>query len=473
MTALNTNRFPSQRHMRRAGISLLEILISIGIVGIGLIGVAALIPLAHHKANEGVNKDRMSAVARRAFRDFKVRGFDQVGSLHPLANDALWVPAPAVPGSNASPATIYYQAETFASLSDPRDVNRAGWQLRKQTYCFDPLGVADKNWVASAYRAANSNGLPKPNEFPSISPKLGTIANTISIPRVSIRAQRGVGGPMPFPQADRIFRVQDDLNFTISPEDKSFPRTQQYFQTDLNSDKLPDAARRMNSGDFSWMATLVPETRTVFDPMTGLPATFFPTDSDRYKLSIVVFNKRVLFSRLLTQNTNANLAANQFNQEIIGRVFAPDESNFTASSGGATKEVHIEPTFVYRPQEEWQIGDNIPAGITWSDVNVGNWVCLIQLPTGQPNNSYGNPYSNAILKWFQVIATDKPDGNSGQVILTLTGPDWTFYPADPNSRPSPPFPPAGDYHTYAVFVNNVATVFEKTVHLHTTSAFAQ
>ncbi|MFC1759809.1 hypothetical protein ACFL2H_13755, partial [Planctomycetota bacterium] len=344
------------RASRRAGISLLEILISIGVVGIGLIGVAALIPLAHHKATEGVNTDRMAALGRRAFREFEIREFDRPGV---FGTNALWIGAPSQVGAlneTAQNISTYYLP---LGGPDP-DINYQPRQIRRQTYCFDPLGVADRNWVANGLGASNANALPVPNQFPSIAPAVGSLASTpaLSIPRVTVRRERGaIGIPavpdptMTFPHADRVFRIQDDLQFSIPSDNESLPRRQETLQSDLNGDRVPDYARRLNAGDFSWMATLVPETKSMPAPNgTTLPNMVFPTNSDRYTLSIVIFNRRVLFSNLLTQGGDANFAANQFNQEILGRVLAPGESPYTSLSNGATKEMHVQSMFNYLPQ---------------------------------------------------------------------------------------------------------------------------
>src|SRR5690606_7824428 len=61
----------------RQGIGLLEVLISIGVVALGLLGVIALIPLAQHRAIQGAVNDRAALVGRRAFREFRIRGMDR------------------------------------------------------------------------------------------------------------------------------------------------------------------------------------------------------------------------------------------------------------------------------------------------------------------------------------------------------------------------------------------------------------
>ena len=51
-----TDRFAS-----RAGVTLIELMFACGIVLVGLLGVAALIPLAGFEIDRGLTADRMSA----------------------------------------------------------------------------------------------------------------------------------------------------------------------------------------------------------------------------------------------------------------------------------------------------------------------------------------------------------------------------------------------------------------------------
>lgn len=69
-----------RRPARRTGISLLEVLISAFVITIGLLGVAALMPVGHLQTARGARADRAGAMSRMAFRDFKVRGMAQVGN---------------------------------------------------------------------------------------------------------------------------------------------------------------------------------------------------------------------------------------------------------------------------------------------------------------------------------------------------------------------------------------------------------
>jgi hypothetical protein len=59
---------------KRRGISLLEVLISIFVLAVGLLSVAALIPAGRHEIAQGSRLEYASMIGRAAFRDLKVRG---------------------------------------------------------------------------------------------------------------------------------------------------------------------------------------------------------------------------------------------------------------------------------------------------------------------------------------------------------------------------------------------------------------
>ncbi|MBW3598289.1 MAG: hypothetical protein KY475_13580, partial [Planctomycetes bacterium] len=56
------------------GVSVLEVLISIGVASIGLLGVILLVPLADHQMNRGFMLERASQTGVNAVRDFEARG---------------------------------------------------------------------------------------------------------------------------------------------------------------------------------------------------------------------------------------------------------------------------------------------------------------------------------------------------------------------------------------------------------------
>ena len=161
----------ARRH--RAGISLLEIMISIGIVGIGLIGVAALIPLAHYKAAQGVQEDRKTLFGKRAFREFHVRGMDR-------------------PGSIGSPLWFWDRPDG----QQPFDVQG---RLVRQVYCLDPAMVA-----AAREQGKSLYTFPSGLQCPWTVPRLTLLHSPLEM--------SGVQPPMmTLAQAEEVFTLRDDL----------------------------------------------------------------------------------------------------------------------------------------------------------------------------------------------------------------------------------------------------------------------
>jgi type II secretory pathway pseudopilin PulG len=96
----------SRSHLRR-GISLLEVLISMGILTIGLVSVLALIPAGRSQALKAGALDRSVALAQNAAADFITRGFlrpagwgsaptGSIAIFDPLDKSGFWGPLPGV-----------------------------------------------------------------------------------------------------------------------------------------------------------------------------------------------------------------------------------------------------------------------------------------------------------------------------------------------------------------------------------------
>jgi Tfp pilus assembly protein PilV len=234
---------PTRPHAAgRAGITLIEILVSLGVLAVGLVGVATMLPLALHQSREGVMEDRKAAAGRRAFREFQVRG---------MANPENWV-------------------GDLGIIPDQRGTHH----VERAAYCLDPLGVAaatvDRSLAASvAYFPADA-----------------AAASVPVMARISLSAQPGRGTlaafrngnltpvPMSLWQAEEVFTQQDDLIFT-APEEDVLPPAQDWL---ANGDVV---VKRMSEGRYSWFATLLPDAAAANDPL-----------QDLYHLSIVVTAER-------------------------------------------------------------------------------------------------------------------------------------------------------------------------------------
>jgi hypothetical protein len=401
-------RAPYRRPHDRRGISLLEIMISIGVVGIGLIGVASLIPLAHYKASEGVREERKALFGRRVFREFLVNEFHRPGSWQgPNQGTPYWA--------------VFNGQHPYQPVYNPLT-----GRVLLQTYCFDP------HWVAA--RLAGS--FPTSGTFPEVGP-----ANLV-VPRVtvlayrpevlreslllhgatpavaSLRAAGFVGSPTPMSlaRADEIFRIHDDL-IVEPPDNPNDIARQSYLSESSSAYPVPQAFKRLAHGGFSWMATLVPELNSAVDPSN--PTVFLAYLTNRFKVSIVVFNQR-------------NLTSN-YAEEVVAQVAVPPNSLMT----GAIKELVINELGQVPP---------VPENVGVRHIRGGDWVALVQklpLPAPQP------PYTR--LLWYQVVSTDEQTSDTTMTRqLSLAGPDWN---------------PDWSQPIYAIYLRNVEAVFEKSVEI--------
>jgi hypothetical protein len=172
----------------------MEVLISLGILSVGLASVVALIPAGGSQAKLSVIEDRRAALGYAAMADAISSG---------ILNPARWSAIPAAP----------------------------------YTIAIDPLGQ-------------NLAGTPR---FPATI----TLVDLAGI----------VAGSA---DAEAVFRSADDLVYDTSQSEDD-PAIPKYF---------PGTSRRLSEGNFSWLATLLPE------PSGG--------STQYYRLSIVCFYKRAI-----------------------------------------------------------------------------------------------------------------------------------------------------------------------------------
>lgn len=204
-----TRRQLSERFLahRRRGLSLIEVMFSIGIVAVGLLGTLTILPVAGHRVTQGTVADAADRAARNATREFDIR------NLRRIAN---WV-------------------DNGGAYST---VNNGG---QYGAYCLDPFGVLAGQNIFPYIAAAGTE--PRMRRVTLYS-QLKDPPNT---PNVISHAQ-----------AMRIFFLRDDLIFDIPP-DGSLP-TQVF---DVDNTFTPE--RRQADRKFSWMATIAPKTGSSSD----------------------------------------------------------------------------------------------------------------------------------------------------------------------------------------------------------------
>lgn len=398
---------------RRRGVTLLEVLFSIGIVAVGLLGVLVIIPLAGSRSTQGMIADGADRMGRNAVRMFDVQHMrDPTAWAYLVPTTKLYhAYGKADPAAPALP--------TYLWKPGPADLPRA------RSFCIDPLFIS--NQLASS----GSNPIPVEtrlfpyyNEgFSASSPPAGVDAR---LDRISLYAVPGGTAGMSLEQAISIFMGSDDLVFSLGTDRTAAP--QQKFDS--------TSGKRQFEGKFSWMATLTPVfTALETDPPSAIKRDVAP---ERYVLSIVVLHRRDLAL------TSGGGSASEPDNERLVRV-----SSF-ASEGYGGGDVELA-THVGRPECDLTC-------------RVGQWVMLSAMVNIAPSTP------TPVFRWYRVMAVDEiqqasPTGPYTRNV-TLQGFDW-----DNILRLQMLASPQATM-TQATLLNGVVAVYEKTIELETSSMWS-
>jgi hypothetical protein len=328
----------------------MEVLISMFVLAVGLLGVAALIPAGRHEIVEAAKLDNASMVGRAAFRDIQVRGY---------LNPTGWVMDPS---TTASYSLVYHP--TTAPAKPFTSYNSGGPQpesARYVGYVIDPLGLTLPT-------------LPFANVFPASA----LLANPMPAPpliRIAPFAATTISGPQRYALFDSLCRSTFDQVLQPNAQNKDLPPTPRWFQPGGT------AARRMNDGNYSWIATIVS------DP-TRLATTADVT------VSVAVFYKRDL------------------------------------SSGGMDEvERQVEFPIANTPQSVsgWLRILDVPRDLNnkLKPVKPGQWIMLAgsKAATSDPDSSV---FQYGYYRWFKVISAAPPEASGGvyNQQINLANPDW-------------------------------------------------
>jgi hypothetical protein len=266
------------------GVSLLEVLISIFVLSIGLLGVAALIPVGRHAIEEAAKSDRAAACGQAILNDIKVRG---------MLRPHDWRKA----GDNAKLGVVPDSAGQYKS-------ERRGL-LHGESYAIDPTPLG-------------STEIPNFNDFPynPITPGTPLAPGPPGLSGRWTRIQRvsWVGLPLNQLFTSAVFGWRDDLIIQVPPDETQRPR-QLFVTYNGGIDALefpivpapsgnPLPLSPDNTGNYSWMVTVTPSSEGHdfvhyavpgkyggTPPHDNLPYSY-SANTPVYTVSVVVFYKR-------------------------------------------------------------------------------------------------------------------------------------------------------------------------------------
>ncbi len=437
----------------RSAVTLVEVVFSIAVILIGLVGLVSVMPLAGYRAQEAVTMSIGASFGDAVLKEIQMRRW--------IRNLALidYSTLEAVkyePGLTTGPSLTLTDANADPNLHP-----------KISAVCIDPLYIADRvdqnepflsvigyndavfpYYASTPLNAATHDPLLNPSEpNPVASPGTNTWPTAQPrMRRVGFGSLSGFTRPFTFPdtlivgleQARTIVESQNDVVFT-RPKDRS----ENARVNGLQAGGL-EYGRRAPSGEYSWIATISP-----------LPGNRFAS------VSVVVTRNRDR-ARDYPSTPETDPRDNGVNERIAYVTFA---SGF---SGGAGGTVHLTSS-----------------ANTATSLVAGDWVMLSRriptVPTPPPPQL---PYVD-FHRWYRVVAVDGepeeftplsstlletggaplPDPGFARTPVwrhkvLLDGPDWSFGFPVPGSAD-------GTFvdNTFATIMTDVVSVTERVIPL--------
>ena len=451
----------TQRQPKHRGLTILEVLISIGVAAVGLLGALALIPLATNLAQQGLDSDAKATLGTSSVATFEI---------YAMNRPDRWLYADSTTVQDSSSYSYPpYIPPLQGFVIDPRFVNR---------HQLTSGGVSTRNSAIFPYVIdRQANGEPA-------GPSTALVGNEIGrrLYRVSLSNVQGALN------ADAVFSTADDLVFQSGSSEESPRPIYDYSpgldgewgvqNTDDDNDGFVDnpseagfpgsddfELRRQARGEMSWIAMVVPEivdrgrdvawgTAGLDDDGDGntddISEYLNPASDDRsvrvYTLYIIVMADRDV---AFVQSTDSEriAAVAQFYGGGDIRIEADE-----ATEGGRLADV---------------------------EVNEGDWVMLTKMmavDSDTPDGLATTDIVQPVVAWYRVIRSADPvitgTAAAGDRVfardITLEGPGW-----NPDQTPDPRTVTShrlltgsvSNYETQVVVMPDVVAVYQKTIKL--------
>ncbi len=413
-----------------------------GILVVGLLGVASLFPVGGHYMQQGDIADRAGAIAQAALDDAIVRGYlnpenwfmldidlvKNMGSIQPvnvskaLRGGIANSNSPAANGLGSLYLNGFYGAAYVidplgmaAVLEEPPPPNNALspqnliWQgqsesCRARRFPSTDVGIpfnVNAQTTASWWPWDLSSAQPGFVTWPVR--RVSTAIDWNRFNNTSFRTQ--------LPAAEKFFSTSDDLAL-IMPENGDDP-TRGRWQT-WNNGGAPQAAARQSRGDYSWLISVSPGSSEARDALATQP------DAYQYDVSAVVFYKRVL--------GRGYAGALEAERLVQAKVVS------TSTAGGELLLERFYPSGATAPTGLPTGAADEPNQTPFEDLRAGEYILL----TGpHPLSTARRPM--LFLQWYRVLTIEDsgspnlngtvlPLNRENRVLVSLRGPDWPWQP---------------------------------------------
>jgi hypothetical protein len=437
------------------------VLISMGILTLGLLGAAALFPVGGYYMQKAVIADNGSALAQAVMSDVVARGIVNPKAWMvyiPNANGTkpyqLQFPSDGIftsnPGAKRGTFTRPFARTLGEALTSQPTASTDGTLISRQfgnAYVIDPLYVAKaverpsqpSNLVAYGFPASaawTAPGRTAPAPYapyylaPEWEPWKSSTTSLTSFDRVwpirRVSLQDASGWQMDVSSAEHYFVGNDDLAADLPTRDDRAAR-QNWDAVDLDGDGDVDPLGRQWTGDYSWIVCVVPTTNDARNGLARNPEAY------SYEVSVVVFYKRALPSTTAFRSSQPEAAGNE--RTVAASVVS------TGLNGG---EVLLR-----------NVGDN--ATNPFEQLRKGEWMMLCG---PHPTSTVTQP--RFFLNWYQVLSIENERSDiindpTTERLVAVRGPEWPWQPAA-----------SGDLRDYYDLPNSVCGgIFRGAVAVHT------
>lgn len=433
----------------RVGTTILEVLFATGIVIVGLIGIASILPVAIRNSTQSNTSAEGLSLGLAWADSFLVRGLHQPrpansdpafrwvwyrdyggrnvslgwenalhdfpfsGSTDPAVSacwERVWKPSPLA-------------RRTPSRSSNATSITKVDRIWGRLPVCIDPYFMTSTTTVGRMTSANGGNtqairpGGYRAAVFPYYDDGFNPLVNPLSIsqPTTPIDQPRmlrvslafGQQAPTSLPPAgpppsghlasrqliQNLFSSVDDLAGDTYQEadavDRTSPIAKRLFRTipDAGGNELP--LRSLTQGNYTWLATVVPE-----EPLPSQINTAATTAADNALVSLVVLNRHS--HEFLPVDFNGQpLANNEIEENLDGERLTwviPLSGNFVGGAGGRVRLVASDAVK--------------------SNVSVGDWIMLGRYFARMPNtpNPTTSPPTPPIMfpffRWYRIIGVD-------------------------------------------------------------------
>jgi len=494
----------------RRGTTLMEVLFAIGIVLVGLVGIAALIPLAGRQVVDSKTATLAASMAQNSYRSI------EAANMHVPSTDRPWLIARDAP-TNAREFSAYGSFESLIDIeaaalvsasNNSVSFSQAKTYISRRGYCIDPLF-----WSSQPVEPPNTQiPVPHPRDatldfpyrrtrfphyhelynpvydavsFKNQSPNLNIVSKISFIEDASPpRMMRITYAASPFAPyipararfAESIFASSDDVTNPLSSGDRSLNGIRGYFTQGSGMAQGENLMQVASSQGISWMATLAPLEQAG------------SIVNNQFRLSVVLFANR---DRSFDASGIGLDIKTLPNSEQVAWAYQPDfTSGLSRFSMSGPPPAVPTPPLMY---EYSYCGENgFAVDLYWNSayatpVKVGDWVMLSRrwrTAADSGNALLDEMNTVQVHRWYRVVGamptqvgvpavplphTQTNPGGVTRQSLQLLGPDWYFqYPVNTplgGNNAIPTTPMDQQRPTQATIVRGVSAVYERTVNI--------